>query len=143
THNKYDPFPEEMMRRLTGQIADLHFAPTPLSRRNLLASGVPDERIFVTGNTVIDALLSVAAALPDAPRGGRRTILLTAHRRENLGEPMRHIFQAMTDVLDRFPDVELVYPMHRNPRVREIAREVLDGRDRVTLTEPPDYAPFV
>lgn len=143
THDMYDPFPEEMMRRLTGQIATLHFAPTTQSRDNLLASGVPEDRIFVTGNTVIDALLSVAANTPEQTASGRRTILLTAHRRENLGEPMRHIFQAMADLLDRFPDVELVYPMHKNPKVREIAREVLGGRDRVTLTEPPDYAPFV
>jgi UDP-N-acetylglucosamine 2-epimerase (non-hydrolysing) len=143
THDKYDPFPEEMMRRLTGVIADLHFAPTPLSRQNLLNAGVPDENIVVTGNTVIDALLSVAAGVPDAPPSGRRTILLTAHRRENLGEPMRGIFLALRDVLDRFEDVDLVYPMHRNPRVREIAHEVFDGHDRVTLTEPPDYAPFV
>jgi UDP-N-acetylglucosamine 2-epimerase (non-hydrolysing) len=143
THDMYDPFPEEMMRRLTGQIAALHFAPTTQSRDNLLASGVAPDRIFVTGNTVIDALLGVAAGVPDAPSSGLRTILLTAHRRENLGEPMRHIFQAMTDLLDRFPDVELVYPMHKNPKVRDIAHEVLDGRDRVTLTEPPDYAPFV
>lgn len=143
THDKYDPFPEEMMRRLTGQIADLHFAPTERSRQNLLRGGVPEQRIFITGNTVVDALLSVASGLPDPPETGRRTILLTAHRRENLGEPMRQVFLALTDILDRFPDVDLVYPMHRNPKVREVAREVLGARDRVTLTEPPDYAPFV
>lgn len=143
THNKYDPFPEEMMRRLTGQIADLHFAPTQLSRENLLKGGVPDERIFVTGNTVIDALLSVAATVPEAPPTGRRTILLTAHRRENLGEPMRQVFLALRDVLEALPDVDLVYPMHRNPLVREVASEVFGDLDRVTLTEPPDYAPFV
>jgi UDP-N-acetylglucosamine 2-epimerase (non-hydrolysing) len=143
THDKYDPFPEEMMRRLTGQIADLHFAPTELSRWNLKHSGVPDERIFVTGNTVIDALLSVAKNTPEPPDTGRRTILLTAHRRENLGEPMRQVFLALADILDMFPDVDLVYPMHRNPRVRDVAREIFSGLDRVTLTEPPDYAPFV
>lgn len=143
THDKYDPFPEEMMRRLTSQIADLHFAPTDLARRNLLASGTPENAIFVTGNTVIDALLSVASTLPDPPETGRRTILMTAHRRENLGEPMRQVFLALADILDEFPDVDLVYPMHRNPKVRAVAREVLGGRDRVTLTEPPDYAPFV
>ncbi|HEY3412254.1 MAG TPA: UDP-N-acetylglucosamine 2-epimerase (non-hydrolyzing) [Armatimonadota bacterium] len=143
TNNKYDPFPEEMMRRLTGQIADLHFAPTDLSRWNLLQSGVSDERIFVTGNTVIDALLSVAAKVPDAPPSSRRTILLTAHRRENLGEPMRQVFMALRDVLEKLPDVDLVYPMHRNPQVREVAMEVFGGLERVTLTEPPDYAPFV
>lgn len=143
THDKYDPFPEEMMRRLTGQIADLHFAPTERSRRNLLESGVPDVRITVTGNTVVDALLSVAEGLPDPPETGRRTILLTAHRRENLGEPMRQVFLALKDILEAFPDVELAYPMHRNPKVREVAREVFGGHDRVRLTEPPDYAPFV
>jgi UDP-N-acetylglucosamine 2-epimerase (non-hydrolysing) len=143
TNSKYDPYPEEMMRRLTGQIADLHFAPTEHSRANLLACGVPDDRITVTGNTVIDALLSVAERAPDAPKTGRRTILLTAHRRENLGEPMRQVFLALSDVLERFPDVDLLYPMHRNPKVRDVAREVFGGNDRVTLTEPPDYAPFV
>jgi len=143
THDKYDPFPEEMMRRLTGQIADLHFAPTELSRENLLKGGVPDGNIFVTGNTVIDALLSVASSLPDPEPTGRRTILLTAHRRENLGEPMRQVFLALSDILDRFPDVDLVYPMHRNPKVREVAQEVFGGHPRVTLTEPPDYAPFI
>jgi len=143
THNKYDPYPEEMMRCLTGQIADLHFAPTQLSRENLLHDGIPDERIFVTGNTVIDALLSVASTVPGAPPSGRRMVLLTAHRRENLGEPMRQVFLALRDLLDIFPDVEIVYPMHRNPKVREIAREVFGGLERVQLTEPPDYAPFV
>ncbi|MBW3625697.1 MAG: UDP-N-acetylglucosamine 2-epimerase (non-hydrolyzing) [Armatimonadetes bacterium] len=144
TQNQYDPFPEEMMRRLTGQIADLHFAPTEQSRQNLLQNGVPDDRIDVTGNTVIDALLSVAAQLPDdAPSHGHRQILVTAHRRENWGEPLREVCLALRDLVERHPDIEVVYALHRNPVVRETATEVLGGLDRVRLIEPPDYQPFV
>ena len=144
TDNKYDPFPEEMMRRLTGVLADLHFAPTEQSRDNLLRGGVPPERIFVTGNTVIDALLSVAEQIPDAPDpGGRRRILVTAHRRENWGEPLRQVCLALRDLVEAFPDVEVTYAMHRNPVVRETAVEVLGDLDRVSLIEPPDYQPFV
>jgi UDP-N-acetylglucosamine 2-epimerase (non-hydrolysing) len=144
TDNKYDPFPEEMMRRLTGQVADLHFAPTEVARQNLLRDGVPDHRITVTGNTVIDALLSVADQLPDEPApGGLREILVTAHRRENLGEPLRGICLALRDLVERHPDVRVIYAMHRNPAVRETVQDILGGLDRVSLIEPPDYRTFV
>ncbi len=144
THDKYDPFPEEMMRRLTGVLADLHFAPTELSRRNLRASGVPDDRITVTGNTVIDALLSVAGDLPDtSPPDGLREILVTAHRRENWGEPLRNICLALRDLVERIPDVSVTYAMHRNPKVRDIATATLGDVERVRLIEPPDYQPFI
>lgn len=144
TDDKYDPFPEEMMRRLTGVIADLHFAPTEQSRNNLLRSGVPDERITVTGNTVIDALLSVAERIPDdEDHNGRRKILVTAHRRENWGEPLRHVCLALRDLVEAHPDVEVTYAMHRNPVVRETAVQTLGDLDRVSLIEPPDYEPFV
>lgn len=141
---RYDPFPEEMVRRLTSHIAELHFAPTETARANLLAEGIPEEDIFVTGNTVIDALLSVAASLPDCrPEGGLREILVTAHRRENWGEPHRRVFLALRDLVEAFPDVRVVFAMHRNPDIRRQAREILGGLDRVQLIEPPDYAPFV
>ena len=144
TNDKYDPFPEEMMRRLTGSLADLHFAPTETARDNLLRSGVVPERIFVTGNTVIDALLSVAASLPDEPPpDGGREILVTAHRRENWGEPLRRICLALRDLVEIHPDVRVTYAMHRNPVIRRTAEEVLGGRDRIRLIEPPDYRPFV
>jgi UDP-N-acetylglucosamine 2-epimerase (non-hydrolysing) len=143
TNTMYDPFPEEMMRRLTTRIAALHFAPTEQSRNNLMAEGVSADSIVVTGNTVIDALLGVAATIPDEPESGRRRILLTAHRRENWGEPLRQVFLGLRDVLERFEDVELVYPMHRNPAVRAIASEVFGNHDRIKLIEPADYVPFV
>jgi UDP-N-acetylglucosamine 2-epimerase (non-hydrolysing) len=143
TNDKYDPFPEEMMRRLTGVLADLHFAPTERSRENLLKSGVAEANVFVTGNTVIDALLSVAETIPDDPPGDSREILVTAHRRENWGEPLREICLALRDLLEAHPDVTVTYAMHRNPVVRRTAQEILGGLDRARLIEPPDYQPFV
>ncbi len=150
TDNKYDPFPEEMNRRLTSVMADLHFAPTELSKRNLLAEGAREENVFVTGNTVIDALLSIAArdhALTDerieaAARSGR-VILMTAHRRENWGEPIRDICLAVKEIVRRNPDVTVVYAVHKNPIVRDTVYPELDGLERVILIEPPDYVPFV
>jgi len=144
TGSKYDPFPEEMVRRLTSHVAELHFAPTPAARDNLLAEGIAADRIYVTGNTVIDALLSVAASLPDEPPpDGHREILVTAHRRENWGEPHRQVFLALRDLVQAHPDVRVVFALHRNPEIRRAAREVLGGVERVELIEPPDYAPFV
>ncbi|MHB9023156.1 MAG: non-hydrolyzing UDP-N-acetylglucosamine 2-epimerase [Armatimonadota bacterium] len=149
TGNKFSPYPEEMNRRLAGVLADLHFAPTPSSRDNLLAEGVPAERIFLTGNTVIDALLWAAdrGALPaelawveDLPGP---LILVTAHRRENWGEPLRQAFLGMVDLLAAVPEAHLVYAVHRNPVVRETAHAVFDGHPRVQLIEPPDYFDFV
>lgn len=151
TENKYDPFPEEMNRRLTTVLADLHFAPTPASRDNLLAEGIPAERISVTGNTVIDALLSIAQGpwhfddpvLAQVASSGRRMILVTAHRRENWGEPMEHICEAVKSIVQSFPDTEVVFAVHKNPVVRETVFPALGDLDRVHLIEPPDYVPFV
>lgn len=149
THDKYRPFPEEMNRRLTSALADLHFPPTPQARANLLAEGTPPERIFVTGNTVIDALHSVLRRAdvtlpPGLPHlEGRRVLLVTTHRRENWGEPLRRIHLALLDVLERFPDLVLVFSMHRNPAVRRVALEVLGGHARVSIIDPPDYGPWV
>jgi UDP-N-acetylglucosamine 2-epimerase (non-hydrolysing) len=150
TFNKYSPFPEEMNRKLTGGLADMHFAPTAGAKSNLLREGVDEKNIVITGNTVIDALLQVVGddfpfdipALEDVDFKSRRIILLTCHRRENLGRPMEDIFQAVRDVVDAYKDVELVFPVHRNPAVRKIAFGILKGRERVHLIEPLDYLPF-
>ncbi len=152
TDNKYDPFPEEINRRLTTRLTDLHFAPTPAARKNLLAEGVPAGRIYVTGNTVIDALLSVAessaadAAVPGLEKlnlDGRRMILVTAHRRENWGEPMGRICSAIKSIVTAFPDTEVVFAVHRNPIVRDVVFKELGSTERIHLIEPPDYVPFV
>lgn len=151
TDNKYDPFPEEMNRRLTTVLADLHFAPTPAARKNLISEGVPAGRIHVTGNTVIDALLSVAgrpwtfddAFLSTVGMNDRRMILVTAHRRENWGEPMSRICEAIKRIVAEFGDIEVVFAVHRNPVVRETVYPALEGVERIHLIEPPDYVPFV
>lgn len=150
TDNKYDPYPEEMNRRLTGVMADLHFAPTELAKSNLLSEGVSDQDIFVTGNTVIDALLGIAArehtfedARIQAAADSGRMVLMTAHRRENWGEPMRDICLAVKEIVRRNPDVTVVFPMHKNPIVRDTVVPELGDVERVILTEPPDYVPFV
>ena len=150
TRNKYSPFPEEMNRKLTGAIADLHFAPTSTSEENLLQEAVPKERIFVTGNTVIDALHQTVRddfmfedpMLRRIDFQSRRVILVTTHRRENLGEPMRHVYKALKDIVGEFPDVEVVFPVHRNPKVREVVNEELGNLPKVHLIDPLDYEPF-
>jgi UDP-N-acetylglucosamine 2-epimerase len=151
TYDKYSPWPEEMNRLLTGRLADLHFAPTERNRRNLTREGVREDDIFITGNTVIDALLEVAGTpydfaeegLRDVDFSGRRVITVTCHRRENLGENMENIFAAIRDIAEEFPDVEVIYPVHLNPRVREAADQILRGLKRVRLIEPLQYQPFV
>ncbi len=151
TYDKYHPFPEEINRRLTAPIADFHFAPTERARQNLLRERIPDEQIWVTGNTGIDAVLWVARQpfQPDDPALERalnhsgRLLLLTTHRRENWGEPMYGIAKATRTLLERFEDLLLLVPMHRNPRVREVLTAVLGDHPRALLTEPLDYAPFV
>ena len=149
TGNKYSPYPEEMNRRLAGVLADLHFAPTDTARDNLLAEKVPAEDIFVTGNTVIDALLWAAdhgTLNPDyawVDELAGPLVLVTAHRRENWGEPLRQACLGMRDLLERVPDAFLVYAVHRNPVVRETAQEILGSHPRVRLIEPPDYFDFV
>lgn len=143
--NKLSPYPEEMNRLLTGRIADLHFAPTAQNEAHLRAEGITTG-IHVTGNTVIDALYAVvregyvfkAAPLKDLPLEGRRTILLTAHRRENIGQPMRNIFLAVKMLADQHPDVQFVYPVHPNPAVLNPARELLGNHPRIHLIDPLD-----
>lgn len=151
TDNKYDPYPEEMNRRLTGRLADLHFAPTELSRENLLREGIPDSQIRVTGNTVVDALHSVAARdftfedpqIAEAIHRPGRLLLVTAHRRENWGEPMRSICTAILQIVEDFPDTHVILPMHKNPVVREVVVPMLGNHPRILLTEPQEYVPFV
>lgn len=144
TYDKYAPFPEEINRRLTGVIADMHFAPTERNRQNLLREGVSDADIFVTGNTVIDALKTTVRedytfkdpTLAKMPWDTRRVIVMTAHRRENLGQPLRNICTAVRELVETFDDIEVVYPVHLNPAVREVAYEILGNMDRVKLIEP-------
>ena len=150
TGNKYSPYPEEMNRKLTGAIADMHFAPTAISKQNLLKENVNPDNILVTGNTVIDALQATVQkdyVFEDAEfnkvfESGHRLILMTTHRRENLGEPMRHVYKALKSVLETHEDVEAIFPVHKNPKVREIVQQELGGLDRVHLIEPMDYEPF-
>lgn len=146
TYDKYQPFPEEMNRRLTGALTDLHFAPTPLAKEHLLKENVGADGIFITGNTVIDALAHTIEdgytfhedVLNTIDFQGKRVIAMTAHRRENLGEPLRNICHAVKRIVEEFPDVEVVYAVHKNPAVQEVAREILGGHDRIHLTDPLD-----
>lgn len=150
TGNKYSPFPEEMNRKLTGALADYHFAPTATSKANLLRENVPEAKIVVTGNTVIDALKTTVKkdyrfdddALHEVLDSGKRLILMTTHRRENLGEPMRHVYKALCEVLRTHPGVEAIFPVHKNPKVRQIVDEELGHLPQVHLIEPLDYEPF-
>ena len=150
TNNKYNPFPEEMNRRLTGAICEWHFAPTKLAKENLLKENVATDRIMVTGNTVIDALKMTAQDnyvfddkdLQKALQSGKRLIVMTTHRRENLGEPLRQVYKALKAVLETHEDTMVVFPVHKNPAVRSVVNEELAGLDRVILTEPLDYEPF-
>ena len=144
TYDKYSPFPEEMNRCLTGRIADLHFSPTISNRNNLLKENISDDDIFITGNTVIDALKTTVSAdyklctSMDNVDFSKRVILVTAHRRENLGEPLENICRALKRIVTEFEDVELVYPVHLNPAVRETVNKYLSGMDRVHLIDPID-----
>lgn len=146
TYDKYSPYPEEMNRQMVSCLADMNFAPTNLSRDNLLKEGRKPENIYVTGNTVIDAMKTT---IRDSYThevfdwiGDSRMILLTAHRRENLGEPMRHFFKAIKRIVDEFPDVKVVYPIHMNPKVREVANEIFATSDRIRLIEPLEVFDF-
>ncbi|WP_108668853.1 non-hydrolyzing UDP-N-acetylglucosamine 2-epimerase [Peribacillus acanthi] len=146
TWNKYSPFPEEMNRQLTGVMADLHFAPTKISAQNLMDENKKEETIFITGNTAIDALKTTVKDDYSHPvldkLGNDRLILLTAHRRENLGEPMRNMFRAVKRIVEEQPDVQVIYPVHLNPVVREIADEILGNDSRIQLIEPLDVFDF-
>ncbi len=151
TGDKWQPFPEEINRRVAGVVADLHFAPTAWARDNLVREGVPLESIIVTGNPVIDALRSIAGRPYDFAEGplagvppDRRILLVTAHRRENFGAPLRDVFGALRQIAREYAgDVHIVYPVHLNPAVHGPAHEMLDGLPNVTLTDPLDYLPMV
>lgn len=146
TYNKYSPYPEEMNRQMIGVLADYHFSPTELSSENLLKEGKAKESIYVTGNTAIDALQTTVhdgythEQLTWA--SDSKLILLTAHRRENLGEPMRHMFHAILRIVEEHADVKVLYPIHMNPIVREIANEVFQNHERIRLIEPLDVLDF-
>lgn len=146
TYNKYEPFPEEMNRKLTGSLTDLHFSPTPLAMENLLKENVSKEHIFVTGNTVIDAIKHTVEekyhftveVLNDIDYKNRKVITMTAHRRENLGEPLENICEAVKALVEAHKDVEVVYAVHKNPAVREVVFGILGDMERVHLVEPLD-----
>lgn len=148
--NMYSPYPEEMNRSLTGRLANLHFAPTVRNKKNLLKENIDENNIIVTGNTVIDALLSVIDEnyefinenINKLDFINKKVILLTSHRRENLGKPMKNIFNAVKRIVEENKDVEVVFPVHLNPKVREIANSILKDIERVHLIEPLDYKPF-
>lgn len=149
TGNMYSPFPEEANRRLTSVLTTLHFAPTETARQNLLKENQKDDRIFTVGNSVIDALLATVKKdyvfedkeLQDIEEH-KRIILVTTHRRENLGEPMRNVYRALRRLVETVPDTEVVFPVHRNPLVRQAVKEVLDGVPGIHLVDPIEYEPF-
>lgn len=155
SHDKWAPFPEEIFRRLSDVLSDYYFAPTARARDALLSEGVPADRIYVTGNTVVDALLSVSESAPPVKNETlasvlagvrareRRLVLLTAHRRESFGEPLRQVFGAVRRLADEAADIEVVYPVHPNPNVRVPASEMLSDHARVHLTDPLDYLDLV
>ena len=146
THQIHSPFPEELHRRAIGMLADDHFAPTVTAKRNLVREGIAESRIFVTGNTVVDALRMTLSEM--RPRvdwrlpKGMRLLIFTAHRRENLGEPIRGMLRALRRVVDANPDVFAVFPVHHNPSVRSAAAEILRDAPRVRMIEPPEFVSF-
>lgn len=148
--NLYSPYPEEANRKLTGVITDFHFAPTERNKKNLLKEDYPEEKIYITGNTVIDALKYTikdsyffdTPLLNELDYENKRIILLTSHRRENIGKPMENIFTAIRDIVKNHEEVEVVFPVHLNPKVREIANGILGNNPRIHLIEPLDYEPF-
>lgn len=149
TYNRFEPFPEEINRRIVSVLATYHFAPTESAALNLRREGVA-EGVFVTGNTVIDALLRVvsphytfkSSQLQELDLTGR-WLLLTMHRRENWGKPMQRVFQAVRELLELFPDVRVIFPVHKNPQIRQVAEKSLGDHERVKLIEPPVYSDFV
>jgi UDP-N-acetylglucosamine 2-epimerase (non-hydrolysing) len=153
TSDPYNPFPEEINRRLTSHVATWHFAPTPCARDNLLREGISAQHILVTGNTIVDALQEILARFDDAELGtpivppqmiaGRRLLLVTGHRRESFGEGLRNICTALRTIAERNDDVVIVYPVHLNPQVQGPVKSLLGGQPRILLTEPADYLPFI
>jgi len=146
TWNKYSPYPEEMNRQMVGVMADMHFAPTENSKNSLLKEGKKEETIYVTGNTAIDALATTIKEDYKHPvfewLENDKLVLLTAHRRENLGEPMRHMFKAIKRIVDEIEGIKVIYPVHLNPKVREVADEILGDDKRVKLIEPLEVVDF-
>ena len=147
TNNKYSPFPEEMNRQMVDCMTDMYFAPTNLSKENLLKESKEESKIYVTGNTVIDAMSTTVDNNYIHPelewfKPGEKMILLTVHRRENLGNPMQHIFKAIKKIVDEFSDVKVIYPIHMNPQIREIANKIFEGCNKVKLIEPLEVFDF-
>lgn len=146
TYDKYQPFPEEMNRKLTGVLTDIHFAPTKLAKEHLLLENVKEEDIYITGNTVIDALKTTIEEdytftvdkLNEIDFKNKKVIAMTAHRRENLGEPLLNICKAVKRIVDKYDDVEVVYAVHKNPAVRDVVFDILGGNDRIHLLDPLD-----
>ncbi len=150
SHDNFQPFPEEVNRRLTTVISDIHFAPTKLAEENLLAEGIPQRRVFITGNTVIDALLEIANRkyefqdpLDKIINSDSRLILVTAHRRESFGKPIRDICHALEEITGRAEDVNVLFPVHPNPQIKKTVYESIKNTDKIHLISPLDYEPFV
>ena len=146
TNDKYSPYPEEMNRQMIDCMTDMYFAPTNISKESLLKENKDIEKIYVTGNTAIDALKTTVKENYEHPVfdwvGNNKLILLTAHRRENIGQPMKNFFQAIKRIIDEFSDIKVIYPIHLNPKVREIANEVFGNSDRIRLIEPLEVLDF-
>jgi len=156
TYDKYRPFPEEINRRLTGVLTDFHFAPTERAKQNLLSEGIPEENVFVTGNTVIDALLITLEKLKNNETKSQylnhkfpflssksKLVLVTAHRRENLGKPLKNICFALNKIVEYNHNIEIVYPVHLNPNIQEPVKRILKNNKRIHLISPLDYESFV
>ena len=151
SYNKYSPFPEEINRRLTTVMTDIHFAPTPLAKEALLNEGVAADKIVITGNTVVDALMHVSAlpfffhnsVLQDVDLNNHRLVLVTSHRRESWGLELQNICEAIKELVQKHPDIVVVYPVHPNPIVKNTAEQILKGLDRIYLVKPLDYMTFV
>ncbi|PFN80582.1 UDP-N-acetylglucosamine 2-epimerase (non-hydrolyzing) [Bacillus sp. AFS076308] len=146
TYNKFSPYPEEVNRQMTGVMADLHFAPTSQSKRNLIQENKQEKSIFITGNTAIDALKTTVKSNYSHPvldrLGNDRLVLMTAHRRENIGKPMENMFNAIKRLVEKYADIQVVYPVHMNPVVRQIADKILGNNNRIHLIEPLDVIDF-
>lgn len=147
TYKKYYPFPEEMNRKLISVISDINFAPTKSASDNLKKEGVANEKIYITGNTVVDALFytlrKTKKKYKKIHNKRNRLLLITAHRRENFGKPMENICKAVNELIDEYEDIEVIYPVHKNPSVRKVVYKHLSDRDRIHLIEPVDYIDFV
>ncbi len=146
TWNKYSPFPEEMNRQMVDRISDMCFAPTKVSKENLVKENIEESKIFITGNTAIDAMKTTIKQNYSHPifdwLNGSKMILLTAHRRENLGNPMRNIFNAIKKIVDEYDDIKVVYPIHLNPQIREIANQILANNAKIKIIEPLEVIDF-